>query len=287
MDVLLKRVIAIAVATGNKDASHQIQAEGEKADEFTLAKRRLNLEIREIRNAIKERDLYTNGPGGRDKPEVVRQSTAIRIRLVDLRKQAAMMRDMVTRADEKQRSKGKSSEQIELRYKMCDLADAHIDECETWFKGHSLVDARDDPRRRALLRGAQLTDATPVNIEFARPKDSTETQLEDIDGIDEWRMQIRETEQIIDSRLDRIVEGTRMVKVLANTISREYADLGIMIDDVDHQMTKTEENLVTTNKQLKKTAKKLDAKSNCCIDIVLFLLMIAMIGYLVWKYVLK
>jgi predicted nucleic acid-binding Zn-ribbon protein len=284
MNDLLERVRAVAKATGTKDDSQTIVPEGETVDEFTHLKREINLHIRELRNAIKERDTFAGSRAAReDKAEIVRQSTQIRTRLTDIRAEAQRLREMVMKEQRRLESKGKPTNVLDNRFKMCDLVEAHIEECDRWFKGLSFASVKDDPAKRMLLKGSQFTQPAPIQANFV-PKDSTETELEQIDGIDEWRIQIQESEQVIDQRLDEIVQQTAAVRNLAVMIGHEYKALGIMIDEVESQMDKTQDNLDTTNAQLEKTKKKLASKKNCCIDIFLFLIIIAIVGYLIWSH---
>ncbi|OHS97066.1 hypothetical protein TRFO_09598 [Tritrichomonas foetus] len=287
MDRLLRRVEAIAVATGSKEAQQSTVAEGEKVDKFTLLKREVNVKIREVRNSIKERDEYANSPGGKeDKTEIIRQSTLIRNQIKELQDDAKSMRNMVMEEEGKLVAKNKSSENLQNRYKMCDLIDAHIAECERWFKGLSFASVKDDPSKRALLKGSNFNDemTNPTLVDF-KPTDPTQTELEDVDGIEEWQLQIQENEQIIDSQIDQVLEGTYAISHLASQISQEYKILSEMDKDVDKQMDKTQSNLDNANEQLKKTSKIVAAKRNCCLDITLILLLIACIGFILWKYV--
>jgi predicted nucleic acid-binding Zn-ribbon protein len=284
MEALLQRIRAVSQQTGSKDPSQSVVPEGETVDEFTQLKREINLHIRELRNAIKERDTYSQARGAKDdKVEIVRQSTVIRGQLNDVRAEAARLREMVAKEERKLSSKGKSTESLENRRKMCDLVEAHIEECDRWFKGLSFASVKDDPSKRLLLKGSQFTQPAPVAANFS-PADSTETELEQIDGIEEWRLQIQANEQEIDSKLDQMIEQTAAVEQLAKVIGHEYAALGIMVDQVEDQMNRTGDNLDNTNAKLAHVKKKLASKKNCCIDVVLFLIILALIGFLIWKY---
>ena len=286
MNKLLERVNAVAVATGNKDKKSQLVTENEEVDEFTLAKRRMNLDIRELRQMISDRDKYANSITGKnDQPEIIRQSNEIRKRIRDLRDVAASMRQMIEKDRDKARKKGVDLSGVEAREKMCDLIDAHLDECEQWSKGHSFSSAKDSSKRRALLKGANLQDDGPVEMANFVPGDPTESALENIDDIDEWRLQVQENEQVIEEQLTQILEQTQAVSVLSKKIGDEYEALGIMVNDVEEQMEKAENNLGETNAQMEHAKKKLASASNCCCDIFLFLIMLALVGFLIWKYV--
>jgi hypothetical protein len=174
MDALLERVKAVSQQTGSKDTTQNVIPEGEKVDEFTHLKREINLHIREIRNAIKDRDTYSQSRGAKDdKAEIVRQSTVIRTKITDARSEATRLREMVTRDERKLTSKGKSTESLENRRKMCDLVEAHIEECDRWFKGLSFTSIKDDPQKRLLLKGSQFSQPTQRRRNWSKLTEST------------------------------------------------------------------------------------------------------------------
>ena len=286
-DTLLKRVEAIAVATGSKDETEHQNIDDKKVDEFTKLKRLVGVKIRELRNAIKERDDYANSPGGKeDKTELIRQGTLIGNQIKEVKEDAQKMRRMVMDEEGKLLSKGKDAIVLQPRYKMCDLIDSHIEECQRWFKGLSFTSLKDDPSKRALLKGSNLNEENynPQLVDF-KPADPTQTELEDVEGIEDWQMQIQENEQIIDNQIDQVLEGTYAIKSLADKISNEYSVLMEMDKDVDKKMDKTQGKLDDANKQVKRLSKVLNLKKNCCFDIVLLLLLIACVGFILWKYV--
>jgi hypothetical protein len=95
---------------------------------------------------------------------------------------------------------------------------------------------------------------------------------------------VQENEQVIEQKLDQVLIATSAVAQLAREIGKDYEALGIMVDQVEGQMNKTGDNLESANAKLKYIRKKLGSKKNCCIDVTLFLIMLALIGFLIWKY---
>lgn len=288
MEQLLRRVEAIAIATGSKEGHEDANASDKNVDEFTQLKRDLNLKIREIRNDIKERDDFAESKGGReDKTEIIRKNANLRTEIKDAQDQAKHMRELVMIEEGKMVQNNQDATALQNRYKMCDLIDAHIAECEKWFKGLTFTSVKSDPAKRDLLKGAKLNSemTNPTLITVEPPQDPTQTELEDIDGIEEWQLQIQENEQEIDSKLDQVLAGSYAIAQLADQIGSEYQALSEMDRDVDAQMDKTQANLDSANAQLKKTSAVLNAKRNCCFDITLILLLVACVGFILWKYV--
>jgi hypothetical protein len=282
MEELLTRVGAVAHATGKGD-DHQLITDGEEPDEFTLLKRRINLDIRELRNLIHDRDEYASSRGTQGgKAEIVRQSAVIRARLEEIRQAAERLRHTVICEDQRLRSKGTSADGLANRFEMCDLVEAHIEECDRWFKG--LQFANVDGPKCFLLKGATLPQVEMVQTVDFVPQDATQSELTDINGMEEWRMQIRENEAEIDEKLDLVLHGTNQIRAVATTLAEAYQDLGIMVSEVDHEMDHTREALDTGNVQLVEVKAGLAVKSNFCIDVTLVLVLLAIIGFGIWKY---
>lgn len=188
MDSLLKRVEAIALATRNQNITEE-----EEIDEFIDLKRKLNIQIRKIRNDIKDRNEYANLPGGcPNKNELSQKVTNIKNEIKLAQDQLKSMRELV-KIDEKQmKKKGQDTSILINRLKMCDLIDAHIKECENWSKGLTVSSVKEDPSKQFLLKGAKFNDEMPLSSldEELQPTDPTQTELENIDDIEEWKLKI-------------------------------------------------------------------------------------------------
>lgn len=282
MERLLQRVEEIGLATGNKGRDQEQGKDKKKVDKFTRTKREINLLIRELRNDIQERDRYANARGTKDdKPEIIRQSTLIRTKLQEVKERAQELRQMAIKS-ETSGKKGKLT--VENMFKVCELVDAHIEECERWFKGLSFVSKRNDPAKADLLRGAGDAGADPQLVAFV-PQDATQTELEDIEGFGEWQQQIEENEQEIDQQLDEVMAGTYDLLQLSKQMGEEYQVLMAMTDDVEKQMDKTQGNLEDATSRAKKLNEVIGKKGNCCLDVVLIIIMICCVGFILWKYV--
>ena len=285
MDKLLKRVQAVAQITGN-DKNQGKKTDDQEEDEFILLKREICQLERDTRNDIKARDDFAENSATRDqKAEIVKQTTQIRGRIKELRAKADELRGIYQKQVDEMKKQGKTSDGLDNRKKMCDLIDARIDEVERYCKGLKFVSARDDPSRRALLKGANFEATESPQLATFVPG-PTNSEYEEIDGIDEWRMQVQENEQIIDEQLDQVVELTSQLVLTANMIRDEYAILGQMTDHVAEKIEKTDEKVVNTNEKLKETIDKIAGGRNCCLDIFLVLIILACIYFIVTQFIL-
>lgn len=284
MDQLLKRVNAIAEATGNSPKKEDV-TQGQDIDEFTRLKRTINLEIREIRNDIKDRDEFADSFAGKnDQPEIAKKSARIMTRIKDLRSKHSDLVNLIRQEESKLQKKNKDVKALDPRKKMADLIEAHIDECDRWSKGKSLLKQKDDPSKAMLLKGAKLGYDTTFNPNNFVPSNATETELEEVDGIDEGLMQLRENEVLVDQQLDMLVETTAKIKVIATRLGEEYRVLGGMMDEVEGKMDKTANNLEESQNQLDKLAKAVGGKQNCCFTIFLLLALVACVYFVITEF---
>ena len=287
LDKLMKRVRGIEEATGSGKSKNSLDNNEDGADAFILLKREICQLERDTRNDIKARDEFAENSATRDqKAEIVKQTTAIKGKVKELRSKAAELRNMYETEVSDMKKKGKTSDGLENRKKMCDLIDARIDEVERYAKGLKFVSAADDETKRALLKGANFEATESPQLATFVPG-PTESQYEEIDGIDEWRMQVQANEQQIDEQLDTLVEATSALVQTAQMLRDEYRVLGVMTDEVDQKIDKTDKKLQDTNEQLKKTIDKLGGGANCCLDIFLILVIIACVYFIITQFLLK
>ena len=285
MEKLIKRARAVAQQTGDEKGKKKKNDEEENVDDFILLKREICEYERDTRNDIKARDEFAENPATRDqKAEIVKQTTAIKGRIKELRAKADELRNIYQKQVDDMKKRGTTAANMENRKKMCDLIDARIDEVERYAKGLKFVSAQDDPSRRALLKGANFEETESPQLATFVPG-PTNSEYEDIDGIDEWRMQVQENEQVISDQLDQVLELTSQLVLTSRMIQDEYAILGTMTDKVDEKITKTDDKLVNANEQLKETIDKIAGGRNCCLDIFLIILILACIYFIVTQFI--
>jgi len=282
MEPLLRRAHAIAKRTGSDTNNTSLVADGEKADGFTLLKREINQLITKARNDCKARDDFRDGVGTKDqKSELVRQTASLQSMISELRQKSTNLREVLS--NDKKKSKTPDTDMFQNREKICNLIDAHIDEVEKWVKGSQFVSPKNDPSKKALLKGAKADiTVSPMKIDY-KPS-PTETELEDIDGIDEWRAQVQENEQAIDGKLDLVLEGSYRVRNLANTLSEEYKVFGTMLDDVEKKMDHANDTVVNGTQRAKETLEKVTG-GHCCLDLFLIIVILACLYFIIQKYI--
>jgi len=106
-------------------------------------------------------------------------------------------------------------------------------------------------------------------------RDPTGLGIADMDDA-EFDM-LRETDAIIDDRLDITLEGVKRIKQLALEMGRAVEDSNVLIEQIKEQADLTLGRLETVNGQLKKTLAEARSNSTFCCDIILCLLILGII----------
>ena len=270
MEQLIHRIDAINESVGgSKDDKNS--KEDTKKDEFILLKEEICAQEKQIRAEIQERNEYVENESNKNnQKEIFTKSNQIKLKIKDLTAKAARLREIVDEDEQKMKKKNKTSSGLENRKKMCDLIDARIEECSRYLKNNSYQNPRDDKKYKNLLKGAFVDEdlENPPLISFTPGPQNSE--FEEIEGIDEWRLQIQQGEKEIDEKLDQTLEGAIAVKQLAKTLSDEYAIEGAMLEEVENKLDKANGKLEKTNEKLKKTMEKVGGGSNCVCNFILF-----------------
>ena len=281
----MKRLRAVEKETGGNNKDDEMTEEQLNADPFIRLKQEIGRLERETRNDIKARDEFAENDATKNqKPEIVKQTTAIKQKVKELRAKSEQLRGILHEDAERMKKEKKTSEGLDNRKKMCDLIDARIDEVERYAKGLKFISAKDDPNRRALLKDANEENTSPTMATFTPGPENSEYQ--EIEGFDDWMLMINKGEQEIDQKLDQLVDATSLLLNTANMLSEEYKVLGTMTDEVNEKMDKVDNKLEDSNKRVKDLIEKVGGGSNCCIDFFLILVIIACIYFIVSQFLL-
>lgn len=284
LDQLMKRIRAVEKETGGNTKDDEMTEEQLNADPFIRLKQEIGRLERETRNDIKARDEFAENASTRDqKPEIVKQTTAIKQKVKELRAKSDQLRSILHEEAEKMKKQNKTSEGLDNRKKMCDLIDARIDEVERYAKGLKFISAKDDPNRRALLKDADEEAGAPTMATFV--PGPTESEFQEIEGFDDWQLMINKGEQEIDQQLDILVDATSLLVNTANILSDEYKILGTMTDEVNEKLDKTNDKLNDANKRVKETIEKVGGGSNFCIDLFLILIILACVYFVITQFI--
>jgi len=163
---------------------------------------------------------------------------------------------------EKKKLKGKAiepkeEEDVKARQEIVELCRQHIEEC------------------RKLEKQVRGVGGTFFESETT---DATVTSLPDIE--DESFQLLIQNDDKINEQLENVAKGVGVLKDMANEMGKEIEMQGMMIDELDHKVEKTNAKLINLNKRLKKTLESVRKADRFCIDIILLVVILAIGGYL-------
>jgi len=151
----------------------------------------------------------------------------------------------------------KEEEDVKARQEIVELCRQHIEEC------------------RKLEKQVRGVGGTFFESETT---DATVTSLPDIE--DESFQLLIQNDDKINEQLENVAKGVGVLKDMANEMGKEIEMQGMMIDELDHKVEKTNAKLINLNKRLKKTLESVRKADRFCIDIILLVVILAIGGYL-------
>eukprot|EP01132_Coremiostelium_polycephalum_P007461 gene7461-9167_t len=258
MNSLIKRVEKIQKeCVDAKDKNKQLQQDG-NTDAFTLLRRKIGLDIKGVRELIRERDeAEINMPGT---VRTVDLSHRIRIAIQELKQETQKLQRMHDKSQERYDRKNKENpeklKKLELQKESCELAWAHIKELELQNK----------------KRGGETSNFIPITKENT----STIKELPDIDN-DDFR-ELRRNDQAIDAVLDDISKGVQQVGAIANEMGKAAKRQGDMLDNLNDRADILDEKLENINIRLAKMIKDVRKGDRFILDVILILVLLGIGG---------
>ncbi|EGG19332.1 hypothetical protein DFA_02119 [Cavenderia fasciculata] len=260
MNSLIKRVEKIQRETVDaKDKNKQLQDEGD-VDAFTLLRRKIGLDVKGIKELIKERDeAEETMPGS---VRTVELSHQIRRAIIDIKADAQKLQRMYDKGQERYTKKNKENEEklkkLELEKEVCELVWSHISELE-------LINKKRGGERNAFIPLDPSTSSAPK-------------QLPDIDN-DDFRT-LRQNDQKIDAKLDiisqHLQETEQIAKVMGDTAKRQ----GVMLDNLNDRADDLDTKLENINIRLSKMIKDIRKADRFIIDVILICVLLGVGGFI-------
>eukprot|EP01120_Amphizonella_sp_Union-15-10_P016269 TRINITY_DN851_c0_g6_i1.p1 TRINITY_DN851_c0_g6~~TRINITY_DN851_c0_g6_i1.p1 ORF type:complete len:279 (-),score=74.87 TRINITY_DN851_c0_g6_i1:63-899(-) len=229
-------------------------------DRFTQLKKRLAQEIRDIREAIKERDELYDQKG--DDAIVAKKSHEIRKKLAEIVEETTELQKLYEKSEKKFKKKKATREQraeLENQKAVVELAWKHYKDCENQegFRGGKKTAYFEDDSEDSLY------DNDERNVISALP------------DIDDPKFQLLiENDKKIDEGLEVISKGVDRLKEIALDMNEELERQKIIIEGIELGTDAALQQLTNLNKQLKETLGKLRSGRNFCCDCICFLVII-------------
>jgi len=260
MNGLIKRLEKIKSECADPALKKGLAAQEGDMDEFTRLKKKIAIEVKEVRLLIKDRDkLEGEAPGSK---HTVEASANIRKALKELRTDAQALSTFQKREEEKFRKKNKEDpekeQKIEAHAEVVDLTFKHIKECEA-------------------LEKRRYGDMSAFGTE-RDPRDPVITELPDID--DAGFQLLRQNDQRIDQAIDGIGEQVGVLKQMAIEMGKEAELQGVMLDDLDRKVDKVNDQLENINIRLLKTLESIRKGDRFIVDIILLCVLLGIGGYI-------
>ncbi|KAJ3197040.1 hypothetical protein HK101_006503 [Irineochytrium annulatum] len=258
-------------------------------DEFARLRKRVNLDVKSVRQALKEREALLTSVG--TTPETAESSYRIRLMIRGLKESATRMNEIVAKEAKKKKNMKdpEKLEKVEQRKEILDLINKHIEEVENLEKrrineGYTLD-------RTELLSGGKpgiggtgghrgvgtygTGDAKPQN-----PDDPyTQTDLPDIDVEEDFKA-INEKNKAIDEDLEHIGAGVKKLKEMANAMGQELDGQNEALNDVDRAVNKALDHVDNVNINMRKALDGMMKGDKFMINCILICVLLALLGFI-------
>ncbi|KAN0019778.1 hypothetical protein ACTFIU_003000 [Dictyostelium citrinum] len=266
MNSLIKRVEKIQKeCVDAADKNKQLNADG-TTDAFTLLRRKIGLDIKGIRELIKERDEAeaSLGPGT---VRTVQLSHQVRTAIIDVKGECNKLQRMHDKSEERYKRKNKENpekqKKLDLTRETCELAWAHVKELELQNK----------------QRGGDGSKFIPRDHTQSSSNASGTKQLPDLDN-DDFKELLRNDKQI-DGVLDQISEQLKITENIANEMGKAATRQGVLLDTLNDKADVLDEKLENINIRLGKMIKDIRKADRFIIDVILIVVLLGIIGAIV------
>jgi len=264
LENVLTRLEDIASKCQDPSIRKKKEQEESEMDDFTRLKKQIAQQVKETRKEIEERNKLLGETS--NTVATAKQSQAIRTKIREIEASTEDLRQLQEKQQkklDKKKEKGKASDddikEMDYRNQIVDLCAKHIAECKHLEKqGFS--------NNNAFFDGYTKGDEQVI------------TSLPDIDDSD--FQTLRQNDAKIDVKLELVGQGVEVLRNMAVDIGREIELQGVMINELDQKVDVTNAQLNNLNRRLKNTLEKVRKADRFCIDIILVIILLALIGYI-------
>jgi len=275
MQVLLGKLETIANETGEGTQQNKPAAGG---DEFKRLKAHIAAEVKDIREALREREALLEKPGTAGTKATVKLSHQIRQQLKSMREDANKLREIQRKEAAKSKGKAVLTQQAEQRQEQVELVFQHLEEVENQERRR--FGGKNSEARVELFSGGRNMGA--MNVSATRvPTGGTE--LPDIEVV-EGLKQLQRKDQAIDEALEEVAEGVSELKNIALDMRDEVKIQASMVDEITSKVDSAHKHLNSMNKRMKKTLAETRSADRFILDFILLTILLGIIGYIVSEF---
>eukprot|EP00033_Pygsuia_biforma_P001369 GCRY01001550.1.p1 GENE.GCRY01001550.1~~GCRY01001550.1.p1 ORF type:complete len:272 (-),score=70.59 GCRY01001550.1:57-872(-) len=265
MNDLLRRVEYIQKECGDPKKK-VVKVEG---DEFSILKRDINFQLKEIRESIKKRDdMLANHSSSAD---IATASSQIRKLTAKAKESANQLKTLQLKNASKKKPTELEVAKFKKQEEMVDLVFQHLAEVEALQARRYQSSSSSSSNYLALAPTGKATAAAA--------RDPIQTDLPPIE-VQEGLAMLQERNEEIDQGLDELHDGVKVLKTMAGDMGRELELQDVMITDITNDVDHATEHLRNINRKMRKALDKARKGDKLILDIILLTVLLGIIAYI-------
>jgi len=272
MNILLGKLETIANETG-EGAQQSKTTTG--SDEFKRLKAHIAQEVKDVREALKEREQLLDRPAAASSKATVQLSHKIRQQLKGMRDDAGKLRELQRKEAARAKGKTVAVQQAEQRQEQVELVFKHLEDVENQERRR--YGGKNSDQRVELFSGGRAQGAMTVS---ATRVPTGGVELPEIETQEGLKMLQRKDQQI-DEALEQVAEGVSELKSIALDMRDEVKIQSSMVDEITSKVDSANVHLNSMNKRMKKTLEQTRSADRFILDFILLIILLGIIGYIV------
>ncbi|KAI8899126.1 hypothetical protein BC833DRAFT_586885 [Globomyces pollinis-pini] len=263
--------LEIIYKTCAPEAIEQNAAEA-NLDEFTRLKKKIHADVKQIREALRDRDLANRGGG--TTTESAETSYRIRVMIKSTKESHARLTEIYEK--EAKKKKQKEPEKVAQHKEIVELCKQHIEEVENLEK-RKLNDAHVSERVDLLQTngggGGHVKGLSTV------PDDAYGSDLPDIDAEEDLKA-IRNKDKEIDNDVQELGVGVARLKDIAIDMGQELDRQNEDLDRIDKKVDKALDHVDNINVTLKKSIDGVMKGDKFMVNCILLCIVLALAAFI-------
>ena len=236
-------------------------------DSFDKLRFKINENLKEVETLLFERDKILSSSNPKDIFNKKKLETKIENSLSDIEKG---LKDLDIELKAQKRKKGKYGD-ITQKEEIKKLMDEKFNFLRNKFNGLEIDDQKIEDNRNNMEKLEELLKNREENKEEER-----EMYEEEKEQIDEWNKRVAEQDKDLEDVGKAVKQLKNEVHLANENISKTHQKVKKLTKHTD----KTTQTRVSQNKKLKDLLNKIRSSDKICVDILLFLILLGLVGVL-------
>ncbi|KAM3133210.1 hypothetical protein pb186bvf_014638 [Paramecium bursaria] len=236
-----------------------IKKKNAKGNQYDMIREMLVQKMHQIAKKQDERDLKLQKYG--NDRDLIALGYQIRESISEA---DSYLKEMQKSLDKMSKNKKYTQEEIQLRTKLLQKYQENID---------NIKDRESGDKDDQIIVDDQTNDVKEYQRRLF--EDKNRNVVYELTKEDEQALaRFREMDLKIDDELDKVIAGADGLKQTALQIGQKIDDIQPRIKNITHEVDKTNESLMNSNKRLKQLLLKFRQPNKFCLDLTLFLLLL-------------